>query len=113
MNEILRKTAFITFTVFLSAFLLSSSCEDRAIKRAKMEGGVKAVVTTQYVADGCAVLLEVEIDGAKQLLLPHELDEQFKQNGTVVVMKYHPSRIQQTDCLKGQPIIIDEIVKIR
>jgi hypothetical protein len=113
MNKFLRKSAAIACTVFLSAFLLSSSCEDRAIKRAKMEGGVKAVVTTAYVSDGCAILLEVEIDGAKQLLLPHELDEQFSKNGTVVVMKYHSSRIQQTDCLKGQPIIIDEIVKIK
>ncbi|MDH4473254.1 MAG: hypothetical protein QE487_11655 [Fluviicola sp.] len=113
MNKILRTTAVIASTVFLSAFLLSSSCEDRAVKRAKMEGGVKAVVTTAYVSDGCAVLLEVEIDGEKQLLLPHELAEQFRKNGTVVVMKYHSSRIQQTDCLKGQPIIIDEIVKIK
>ena len=113
MNEVLRKTVFITSVVVVSLFLLSSSCEDRAVKRAKMEGGVKAVVTTAYVSDGCAILLEVEIDGQQQLLLPHELDEQFRKNGTVVVMKYHSSRIQQTDCLKGQPIIIDEIVKIK
>ncbi len=102
---------FITlFLAFSALFLMSNSCEDDAVEVAKLNGGVKATVTTAYSNEGCPYLMEVDGESGKELLMPINLDNQFKVNGTVVLMKYTVSRIQQTDCLKGMPIVIDEIV---
>lgn len=98
---------------FVSVVLMSSSCEEKAEDIAEMEGGVKAVVTDKYASDGCAVLLEVKVDGEELLLYPVDLAEEFKENGAILMIKYRPSRIQQTDCLKGQPALIDEVVRIK
>ncbi|NVK65768.1 MAG: hypothetical protein HWE22_14335 [Flavobacteriales bacterium] len=71
--------------------------------------GVIATVTTAYQSEGCDVLLEVEVEGEIQLLLPIELEEKFKKQGTKLKITFHPSRIMHSDCHKGIPIAIDNI----
>lgn len=112
----IKRTKNILLTAsfaLLGVFLMSASCEEKAEEIAEMEGGVKAVVTDKYTADGCAILLEVKIDGEDQLLYPVDLADEFKENGAILMIKYRPSRIQQKDCLKGQPALIDEVVRIK
>lgn len=100
------------FAFVLGVMTMSSSCEEDAEKVAEMNGGIKATVTTDYVNDGCEVLLEAKVDGEDKLFMPIELADEFKVDGKIVMMKYTVSRIQQTDCLKGQPIVIDEIIAV-
>jgi hypothetical protein len=42
-------------------------------------------------------------------LLPINLSEGFNKNNLAVWVKYHNAKSTQTTCMKGKPILIDEI----
>lgn len=95
-------------------FLSSSSCEEivesnTSKEEVTEEAGTQAMVTTDYVDEGCSVLLEIEEGGEKVLLMPIELEDKYRKHGTKVLIEYRLSRIMQSDCQKGRPIIIDKI----
>ncbi|MDG1333003.1 MAG: hypothetical protein P8P74_11785 [Crocinitomicaceae bacterium] len=97
-----------------SLLLISASCEeavsaDPSKEEQLEEVGTRAIVTTDYSDEGCAVLLEIEEEGQKVLLMPIELEEKFKIHGTEVLIEYTLSRIMQGECLKGRPIVIQSI----
>lgn len=94
--------------------LLSASCgETKAVQTEEKEKeeitGVIATVTTDYASEGCAALLEIEEDGEMVLLWPIELEDRFKVDGKKVQIVFHSSRIAQTDCQKGRPVVIETI----
>lgn len=94
--------------------LLSASCgETKEISQPErpeeLEVGVLATVTTDYAKDGCEVLLEITEDGELTLLMPIDLEEQFKVDGKKVRIVFHSSRIAQTTCQKGRPVVIESI----
>lgn len=81
----------------------------RESSKMHQKDGVTATVTTEYASEGCGILLEIQEEGKKQLLLPIELDKKYKVHGTRIKITFHPSRIMQSDCHKGIPIAIDNI----
>ncbi len=94
--------------------LLSASCgetkEVQTEEKEKVEiTGVIATVTTDYASEGCAVLLEIKEDEEMVLLWPIELEERYKVDGKKVQIVFHSSRIVQTDCQKGRPVVIETI----
>lgn len=99
----------------VSAIVLSSaSCEEitetEASKEEQVEEtGTRAIITTEFVDEGCPVLLEIEENGQKELLMPIQLEEKFKVHGTEVSIEYTLSRIMQSECQKGRPIVINSI----
>ena len=104
----------IALLLFCSTLLSLSSCEDVDKEDSSKEEqvqvvGVRAVVSTEYSVDGCPVLLEIEEDGRKVLLMPVELKEKFKVHGAEVLIEYHLSRIMQSECQIGRPIVVDDI----
>lgn len=106
----MRVAIFCACLVLLS----SASCEDVAVSEPSNEVkveevGTRALVTTEYADEGCNVLLEIEEEGQKVLLMPIELEDQFKVNGTEVLIEFHSSRIMQSECQKGRPIVIETV----
>ncbi|MFK7786379.1 MAG: hypothetical protein AB8B56_14765 [Crocinitomicaceae bacterium] len=96
------------------AVLSSSSCEDTMQTNTSKEetqeaSGTPAIVTTKFADEGCAVLLEMEEEGQKVLLMPIELEEKFKKDGLKVSIEFTFSRIMQSECQKGRPIVIQSI----
>ena len=92
----------------------ASSCEDQAKNDSSheistIENGFNAIVTTRFADDGCEVLLEIEENGEKVLLLPIQLDDQYKVNGLEVIISFHSSRVMQSNCQIGRPIVIEKI----
>ena len=106
-----RKTLLGAILPFL---LLSASCgetKDVPPKETKQEElvGVPARVTTAYAQDGCDVLLEISEEGESVLLMPINLEDQFKIDGKKVQIVFHSSRIAQSTCQKGRPVVIETI----
>lgn len=94
--------------------LSTSSCEDQVKGDTKeeisdIENGTRAIVNMKFVDDGCDVLLEVQENGEKVLLLPIELDDQFKVDGVELLITFHSSRIMQSICQIGRPIVLDKV----
>lgn len=108
----IKRIVYGSLSFVFTLFLMSSSCEENSEKIAEMNGGIKATVTTDYVDEGCKILLKATVDGEEKLFLPIELAKEYRVDGKVVLMKYTISRIQQTDCFIAQPIVIDEIVAV-
>lgn len=77
------------------------------------ENMIKATVTTEYMKEGCEVLLKMTIDGNEQLFMPISLEDEFKVNGLEVMVEYTLSRIMQKDCLKGPPVNVTKIMKAK
>ena len=101
----------ITFLVVVALF---SSCTntDNSVSKEEITlftDGFIAKVTTDFQDDGCEVLLELEENGERALLLPIDLDEKYKVHGLEVLITYHSSRIMQSTCQNGRPIVIDSI----
>lgn len=98
--------------MLLGLFLVSASCKDVPVAdpNSNVPGDkVNGVVTMQYAAEGCDILIEAKEDGKKVFLIPIDLQTKFKVEGMKVTMTYHASRVNQGSCLKGHPIIIDSI----
>jgi len=55
--------------------------------------------------DGCGFLIIIN----NVELLPKNLSEEFKENNLSVWVKYHNAKSTQTTCMKGKPILIDDI----
>jgi hypothetical protein len=55
--------------------------------------------------DGCGFLIIMN----NIELLPINLSEGFNKNNLAVWVKYHNAKSTQTTCMKGKPILIDEI----
>lgn len=96
-----------------TSLLISSSCEevikeDPSSEVPVEEVGTRAIVTTEFADDGCAVLLEINEDGQKVLLMPIEIEEKFKVHGTELLIEFHFSRIMQSECQKGRPIVLEK-----
>ncbi|MCH2225706.1 MAG: hypothetical protein MK066_13120 [Crocinitomicaceae bacterium] len=117
---------FITTTVGLMVALLlvSASCKnsrnadvpDTSNSSAMLtvsENMVRATVTTEYVKEGCEVLLKISVDGEEQLFMPISLEDEFKVDGLNVMVEYTLSRIMQKECLKGAPISVTKIMKAK
>lgn len=64
-------------------------------------------VTTNYVSEGCQLL--VQLDQGKVFLIPVGLEEKYRKNGLHLRFKYRPSKISQGECLKGQPAEFEEV----
>ena len=107
----IRKLKTIRFAVILCicSFLLSASCKEGVKETVLEDGEVAVVVTTDYAEDGCDFLLKLEIAGEEELYWPIELEDKYKEDGKKLAIKYTASRIKQTYCLRGVPIVIDEI----
>lgn len=72
------------------------------------QGFSTGVVTTDHVAEGCAVL--VQVDGVKNVfLIPIGMEDRFKRDGLKLRFKYRPSRASIGECRKGQAAILEEI----
>lgn len=94
--------------------MLSASCgETKEVlpeeKGGKEITGVIATVTTDYAAEGCKVLLEIEENGEMVLLWPIELEDKYKVDGKKVEIVFHSSRIAQGECQTGRPVVIETI----
>ncbi|MBT6438712.1 MAG: hypothetical protein HOB26_07870 [Flavobacteriales bacterium] len=55
--------------------------------------------------DGCGFLIVTK----NMELLPINLAEGFNKNNLAVWVKYHNPKSTQTTCMKGKPILIDDI----
>ena len=65
-------------------------------------------VTTEFVAEGCPLLIHV--DDAKNLYLyPLGLEEKYKRHGLHITFKYRPVKAATGDCRKGSPAEIEEV----
>ena len=71
--------------------------------------GTLAIVTTDFSDKGCPFLLEIEENAEKVLLMPIELPEEFKKDCLRVSIRFQFSRIMQSECQKGRPIILNSI----
>lgn len=69
--------------------------------------GTLAVVTTRFQNEGCEVLLEIEEEGEKVLLMPIHLEDSFKVDGKQLEITFHSSRIMQSNCQLGRPVVLD------
>ena len=99
---------------FCALLLSSSSCEDGADTSpteeiVEQENGTRAIVITTFSDEGCDVLLEIQENNKKVLLLPIELADQFKVEGLELFITFHSSRIMQSTCQIGRPIVIDQV----
>jgi hypothetical protein len=104
----------LVFLLIVALVLSSSSCQQVVESNPEKEEvsettGTLAVVTTEFSDEGCPFLLEIEENGKKVLLMPIELDEEFKKDGLRVSIEFHFSRIMQSECQKGRPIVLDSI----
>lgn len=104
--------------IFLCCFgaivLVTSSCEDQSTIDSNKENsaqseGTLALVTTKFLEDGCEVLLEIQENGKKVLLLPIDLEDQYKVDGIQLLITFHASRIMQSICQIGRPIVIEKV----
>lgn len=92
----------------------AASCEDQVNENSKdeilnFENGIRAIVTTKFVDEGCEALLEIQENGEKIMLLPIEFDEMYKIHGLQLLITFHSSRIMQSTCQIGRPIVIEKI----
>lgn len=99
---------------FCALLVSASSCEnqDETVTEeevSEINDGIRAVVTTQFLDDGCEVLLEIQESEEKALLLPIELDERFKIDGAELLITFHSSRIMQSTCQIGRPVVLDMV----
>mgnify|MGYP007025885576 CR=1 FL=1 len=84
----------------------NSSAPDEA--RTDMKG-ISAMVNTQFQDDGCEVLLEIEENGHKILLMPIQIEDEYKIHGAELEIVFHSSKIMQSKCQLGRPIVLDSI----
>ena len=109
------KSGLRIFVWCFGAMLIGfSSCEndvtiDPVAENVDQKNGTRAIVITTFIDEGCDVLLEIQENDKKVLLLPIELADQFKVEGLELLITFHSSRIMQSTCQIGRPIVIDQI----
>jgi hypothetical protein len=59
--------------------------------------------------DGCGYLIVIESPSSELVLMPTDLSEEFQKNELKIWVKYHTTKPKQTICMKGAPIIVDDI----
>lgn len=101
-----------TWSLFLIIGL--SSCTETTNSLSKEEvrtdvEGTRAIVNTRFQNDGCDILLEIEENGQKVLLMPVHLEDSFKVNGAQLAITFHASRIMQSKCQLGRPIVLESV----
>lgn len=79
----------------------------------QVQWGIEAVVTTDYLNDGCEVLLRIMEDSNSIYLMPINLDDSFKVDGSILRIEYHSSKIAQVLCQMGRPVVMDRVVKLK
>jgi hypothetical protein len=70
------------------------------------EGYIQAVVEDK-TKSGCGFV--IKNINTNEFLLPNNLEEQYKQEGLKVWLKYRPIRPAQGSCTIGNPTTIEEI----
>jgi len=70
------------------------------------EGYIQAVVEDK-TKSGCGFV--IKNINTNEFLLPNNLEDQYKQEGLNVWLKYRPIRPAQGSCTIGNPITIEEI----
>ena len=70
-----------------------------------IDGYTAGTIQDFSLLDGCGFLIVMN----DAQLLPINLAEEFKKNNLAVWVKYHYPKAAQTTCMKGKPILIDEI----
>ena len=104
----------IVVTCFGLIAVSASSCDEQIEKPSRMETAqierdTHATVTTKFVDDGCEVLLEIIENGKNVMLMPINIEDQYKVDGLKVIIQFHSSRIMQATCQIGRPIVIEKI----
>jgi hypothetical protein len=101
--------------IALLSVLFSTSCNAPKVEYIPLPEtpshlrGVMSMVTTDFSDDGCEVLLEIMEDGKPVLLMPINLADSLKVDRKKLIIEFHSSRIVQTDCQKGRPVVIETI----
>ncbi len=70
------------------------------------EGYIQAVIEDK-TKSGCGFV--IKNTASKEFLLPNNLEDQYKQDGIKVWLKYRPIRPLQGSCSIGSPATIEEI----
>lgn len=70
------------------------------------EGYIQAVIENK-TKSGCGFV--IKNTASKEFLLPNNLEDQYKQDGLKVWLKYRPIRPLQGSCSIGRPATIEEI----
>ncbi len=70
------------------------------------EGYIKAVIEDK-TKSGCGFVIKNTT--SEEFLLPNNLEDQYKQDGLKVWLKYRPIRPLQGSCSIGNPATIEEI----
>ena len=99
---------------FAAMLFVASSCEDQVKTETKdeisdLESETRAIVTTKFLEDGCEILLEIQENGEKAMLLPVDLEDEYKVDGIELLITFHFSRIMQSECQIGRPIVIENV----
>lgn len=110
MKSVLR----IFLCCFGAILFVTFSCEDQSKVdsnkgNSSQNEGTLAIVTTKFLEDGCEVLLEIQENGKKVMLLPIDLEDQYKVDGIQLLITFHASRIMQSICQIGRPIVIEKV----
>lgn len=105
-------------TVLFLAWILLFSCEvtptpksEKAVERINSDGTL-VKITNGFSEEGCAWLVQIEEDGKQELLMPINLESKFKVEGQQLRIKFHFSKINQSDCQLGRPIVLDELILV-
>ena len=81
---------------------------DKAVEQQEANDGYTiGRVTTNFVGDGCPLLIKLEDTGI--YIIPIGLDEKYKRNDLRLKFKYRPSRASSGECMKGNPAVLDEV----
>jgi len=80
--------------------------EELRVESILKAGYQKGVIVDKSSAEGCGFMVELSV--SKQLLWVPKLEDRFKKEGTLVWIKYRPSKMP-SNCALGIPAIIEEI----
>lgn len=81
---------------------------DKAVEQQEANDGYTiGRVTTQFIGDGCPLLIKLE--GTGIYIIPVALDEKFKRNDLRLKFKYRPSKASSGECQKGNPAVLEEV----
>jgi len=83
-----------------------TNAETERIAQIIKEGYIQAVVEDK-TKSGCGFVIKNIT--TEEFLLPNNLEDQYKQDGLKVWLKYRPIRPAQGSCTIGNPTTIEEI----
>jgi hypothetical protein len=67
-------------------------------------------VTTEFIGDGCPLLIKLEETGI--YIIPVAMEDNYKRNGLRLKFKYRPSRASSGECRKGNPAVLEEVTVV-